>query len=133
MYLNKLTEEQKKLFIDLSIHASMANGIIDEKEKELIKAYCAEMEIEERYEAKYSNEDILNILPRICSRQQLRIIFLEVSALVLSDGALDTHENSFVKTIAEIAEVSDEEYQHIIDVLKELFKAYEETNTFINT
>ena len=36
MYLNRLNEEQKNLFIDLCIHASLANNNFADEEKNMI-------------------------------------------------------------------------------------------------
>lgn len=40
MYLNRLSGEQKRLFLDLCIHASKADGIFAEEEKQYIQQYC---------------------------------------------------------------------------------------------
>ena len=40
MYLNRLSGEQKELFLDLCIHASKADGIFAEEEKRYIQQYC---------------------------------------------------------------------------------------------
>ena len=40
MYLNRLSGEQKELFLDLCIHASKADGIFAEEEKQYIQQYC---------------------------------------------------------------------------------------------
>ena len=40
MYLNRLSGEKKILFLDLCIHASKADGIFAEEEKQYIQQYC---------------------------------------------------------------------------------------------
>ena len=40
MYLNRLSGEQKRLFLDLCIYASKADGIFAEEEKQYIQQYC---------------------------------------------------------------------------------------------
>ena len=40
MYLNRLSGEQKILFLDLCIYASKADGIFVEEEKQYIQQYC---------------------------------------------------------------------------------------------
>ena len=40
MYLNRLSGEQKELFLDLCIHASKADGIFAEEEKSLSGKLC---------------------------------------------------------------------------------------------
>ena len=45
MFLNQLSNKEKKAFINLSMMISKSNGVFDEAEQEKIQAYCTEMEI----------------------------------------------------------------------------------------
>ena len=45
MFLNQLSNKEKKAFINLSMMISKSNGVFDEAEQEMIQAYCKEMEI----------------------------------------------------------------------------------------
>ena len=103
MYLNKLNNEQKELFLDLSIHAAMSNNIFTDEEKVTVRQYCAEMNIAERYEAKLSNDEVLEKLSAISTKQEMRIVFMEITALVLSDNIFDEQEQAFVKKVAAAA------------------------------
>ena len=48
MFLNRLSNEQKELFLDLCIHASKADNDFAEDEKLVIDQYCDEMHINVR-------------------------------------------------------------------------------------
>ncbi len=43
MFLGKLNEEEKKLFLNLAVKVAEANGIVAEAEKNMINQYCLEM------------------------------------------------------------------------------------------
>ena len=131
MYLNRLNDEQKELFLDLCIHAAKGNEIVDENERETIKQYCAEMRIDERFQTTYSNEAILKKLSDISTKQEMRIVYIEIVALVLSDGILDKQEKGFIEELEKAAQVTEDERNQIIDLLNQLYMAYKEVDAFI--
>ncbi len=131
MYLNKLKSEQKELFLDLCIHAANVDDKFSDQEKETIQQYCAEMMIPERFEAKYSNEEVLEKLKAISYKNEMRIIFIEITALVLSDNVFDDKEKAFVDKIAELAELTEDDKKKIINLMKELYVVYNNLSGFI--
>jgi len=133
MYLNKLNNEQKELFLDLSIHAAMSNDIFTDEEKVTVRQYCAEMNIPERYEAKLSIDEVIEKLSTISTKQEMRIVFMEITALVLSDNIFDEQEQAFVKKVAAAAQVTDEEKDRIVDTVQELYVVYGNIARFINS
>ena len=44
MFLNQLSYQEKKMFLDLSIHVAKANNVLAAEEKALISGYCTEMQ-----------------------------------------------------------------------------------------
>ena len=133
MYLNRLNNEQKELFLDLSIHAAMSNNLFTDEEKVTVRQYCAEMNIPETYEAKLSNDEVLEKLSAISTKQEMRIVFMEITALVLSDNIFDEQEQAFVKKVAAAAQVTDEEKDRIVDTVQELYVVYGNIARFINS
>ena len=133
MYLNRLNNEQKELFLDLSIHAAMSNNLFTDEEKVTVRQYCVEMNIPERYEAKLSNDEVLEKLSAISTKQEMRIVFMEITALVLSDNIFDEQEQAFVKKVAAAAQVTDEEKDRIVDTVQELYVVYGNIARFINS
>ena len=132
MYLNKLKSEQKELFLDLCIHAAMVNDTFSDEEKKTIEQYCAEMMIPERFEAKYSNEEVLEKLKAMSYKNEMRIIFIEITALVLSDNVFDEKEKEFIDKIAEMAELTEDDKKKIINLMKELYVVYDNLSTIIS-
>ena len=48
MYLGNLSNDQKELFLDLSLSFMQCHGAVDEREKLLVRKYCEEMKTEYR-------------------------------------------------------------------------------------
>ena len=47
MLLNALQEKNRELFLEVCVHAAMANKVLEKEEQEMIFAYCREMNIPE--------------------------------------------------------------------------------------
>ncbi len=133
MYLNRLNDEQKDLFIDLCIHAAYANEKFVDEEKELINAYCDEMHLSDvRYESRKTLDDVTDRLTEISSKTELRIILLEIGALMLSDNVYDEHEQAFMKELAHRSGLTDKGLEEMFDCLKGLTSLYARIDTIIN-
>ena len=132
MYLNKLTNEQKELFLDLCIHAAMADNKFVDEEKDIIIEYCLEMGIPERYEIKTALDDVIEKLSAVSTKKEMRIVYMEIMALLLSDRVFDEKEKVFVEKIATVAEITDEEKEMILNAVQELFVVYGNISSFIN-
>ena len=132
MYLSRLDHKQKELFLDLCIHASMSDNEFSEEEKAIIFQYCAEMQLSDiRYEAKHSTDEVIEELVEISSPDELRIILMEITALVISDNACNQHEQRFMDKLVEKIGVSNEELSDLINSLNALSSVYEKINIFI--
>lgn len=125
MYLNRLNEEQKDLFIDLCIHAALANDKFVDEEKELINVYCDEMNITSvRYEANRSLDEVVEKLIGISTKEELRIIILEITALMISDKVYDEAERKFMKDLSAKADLSEDKQNEMLENLHKLTDIY---------
>lgn len=132
MYLNKLSSEQKELFLDLCVHASMANHVFHDKEKEYIKQYCEEMQLNKlRYTAVNDVESAINKMIEISSETELKIVIFELTALLLSDNEYDEMEKDFMEKMLVKANISNDVNTQIVNVIKKLTDIYSEINTLI--
>lgn len=97
MYLNKLNENQKGLFLQLVYAAAMANGEYVEQEKAIIETYCREMDTE--FDPKDATNDVdavISVLSSISTDEEKRIIVFEVMGLILADYTYDDAEKGFM-------------------------------------
>ena len=131
MFLNRLSNEQKEMFLDLCIHASKSNNNFDDDEKLIIEQYCDEMHIDVRFDEKLTLQEIAEKLPTISSKSDIRIVLLETASLLLSDNIYDESEKQFFESFAEKAGVSREELDGLIKTLGELTEVYSKINDFV--
>lgn len=125
MYLNQLTQEQKRLFLDLCIHAAGVDSDFDEKEKLAIQAYSEEMKIAlNSYNAEKSLDEDIDRINEISSPVAKRIISLELTALVMSDEVFNAFEQNFMHKINGKLGIPDSVYKQMISVIKDLSEVY---------
>ena len=104
MFLNNLEKTQKQLFIDLAIKAVEANDIIEIEEKNMLKCFALEMDVQPRYKTEKGIDEILGIL--------------------FSDGEFDDCENSFTKYMIHKFGLSDEWIEEMITLLNDYTSVY---------
>lgn len=132
MYLNKLSDEQKELFLDLSIHAAKADNDFAEEEKSYIEQYCAEMQISPvRYKSNNEFDHAVDKLIEISTQCELKIIALELTALMLADNNYDELEQKFMSKLLSKTGLSSGEHDKMIELLHNLSGIYGEINDLI--
>ncbi|MEL3908317.1 MAG: hypothetical protein P1P64_04810 [Treponemataceae bacterium] len=132
MYLNKLSGEQKELFLDICIHVAQVDNVLAEEEKQYIKDYVAEMQLEKvRYLPNNSFEKAVSSIKQISTPTELRIIFFEVVALALADIKLVEKEQEVIDGLLESFSLDEEFKDRAIASLKSLTDLYAEINALI--
>lgn len=132
MYLNKLSGEQKELFLDLCIHASLSNNDFDEIERSYISQYCEEMHIDTvRYTAKNDTDTAVKRLAEISSESEVKIVVFELMALILSDDVYDEMEQEFMNKVLAGLNVTREQNSRFADIIKELRLIYSKIDGLI--
>lgn len=120
MFLHLLQETNKTVFLKLCVHASLANDIFAEEEKELIHAYCREMNIKEHIpEQTETFEQIMEILSVQADSVEKNIIILEILGLLKADGIYDEKEEEFMKKLAAGMKVKEEvvsKYNSLLEI-----------------
>jgi len=101
MFLNVLSEENKKIFIDLAIVVACADDSFDPEEKDLIEAYKQEMGIEYYHpEVRTEINSIISNIVLSCTEKEKRIVVFEIIGLAKSDKIYDSREKELVNRIA---------------------------------
>ena len=132
MYLNKLSSEQKILFIDLCIHASLSNNNFDQLEKDTIDQYCQEMNLPEpRYTTSKSKEEVMSELVKISSKEELKIILLEITALILSDNIYDDFEKEFMNELLVATNIEVSVLEAMITQINKFKEVYQNINSIV--
>lgn len=132
MYLNKLNNEQKELFIDVCIHAAMSNQNFADAQKTLISEYFNEMNRSDvRYTADKDMETALSRLLEISSGTELRMIAIEIMALILSDQQFDEFEKEFMQNFVDKLHIDHEKIAEMHELLLNLMQAYKRIGEFV--
>lgn len=132
MYLNKLNNEQKELFIDVCIHAAMSNQNFADAQKTLISEYFNEMNRSDvRYTADKDLETALSRLLEISSGTELRMIAIEIMALILSDQQFDEFEKEFMQNFVDKLHIDHEKIAEMHELLLNLMQAYKRIGEFV--
>lgn len=131
MFLNHLEEKNKNQFLKLCMYAILSNGVFAKEEKEMLAAYCNEMNMPEC--TPDTSEPIDNILSEIAENTnstEKNIIILEILGLVKSDGVYDDREKKFMLKLERgigVKEDSLNKFNNLLDrymvVYKELYTA----------
>ena len=121
MFLNQLSFQEKKMFLDLSIHVAKANNVLSSEEKTMISAYCTEMELPPI--ELYDTEPLETVTSYFALADQhvKKIILLEIFGLVYADGDFDNAEITLVKKFAEEIGIDEEVYGNLHDAIKEYY------------
>lgn len=132
MYLNRLSGEQKELFLDLCIHASKADGSFAEEEKQYIQQYCIEMQLDNiRYSVNNDLDTVIKKIAEVSTAIDLKIILFEIAALVLSDNNFDKNEESLVDKLIKEFKLETEFKEKVIKKLTNLMDVYTGLNEMI--
>lgn len=132
MFLSELRNEQKELFLDLSIHLSMSDGKFSDSEKNTIRQMCKEMGIDERLKKKVEFDIALNRLSENATIREKRIILLEIAGIVMADGVYSPEEKTAVENIATALSVDYSHCEDAISLIKDLFVLYSKIGNFLS-
>lgn len=131
MYLGRLNAEQKNLFLDLCIHGANSNNDFADDEKEMVNAYCAEMQIPVRYIEESDFSSCVDRLIEISSKEDLRAILIELTAIILADDFCDDMEENFMQEFIKKVGISVSEYRQVSTLLTDLSVIYKQLNSFV--
>ena len=100
MFLNRLNQEEKVVFLKLAHHIARSDHDFSNLQKEIINGYCAEMQISD---IEYNDKDfnLETTLSKVNSLQSQKIILLEIMALIYSDDILQKEEQKILNTMIE--------------------------------
>ncbi len=120
MYLSRLSNEAKELFLDLSIHAADANREFSDSEKNVIDSYCKEMDLPKSdYSAKRDLDEVLEGL-KVCTNEEKNIIFIEILGLLGSDDIYDVLEKNFISNLQKSFDFENGKLFEIMYALRQL-------------
>ena len=132
MYLALLNEKEKNLFLDFAQFLSASDGNIGVEEVEMLKAYCAEMNISTQF--KKSSKSVENIIEEINSvsdDRSKKIIIFELIGLALSDSCYDESEKRLITEAIQIFDMDENYIQECEKVITEYISVQNRVNNLI--
>lgn len=107
MFLNRLTEEQKKAFLAIAMKLIGADGVLDPRERRMIEGMRYEM-------GMYSDTDlptgyVEDLAKAFDTRESQVAMMLESIALVYADEEYANEEEKIMRELALIFNFSEEE------------------------
>lgn len=121
MFLNQLSYQEKKMFLDLSIHVAKANDELAAEEKAMISEYCNEMQLPaiEIFETE-PLETVLDYFA-LADMHIKKIVLLEIYGLAFVDGGYDDEEVKVVDKYIKATGISEEDNNMTKDLIEEYF------------
>ena len=101
MFLDRLNNKEKEMFLDLAVYAAQANGVVEEAEKEAIMGYCKEMGVPFYDISKlHPFQEITDFFSAL-TKEKKRIVVFEIMGLCATDGETDEVESAFINKFAD--------------------------------
>ena len=122
MFLNQLSYQEKKMFLDLSIHVAKANDELAANEKAMISEYCTEMQLPpiELYETEPFGTTIDYFA--LAEEKIKKIVLLELLGLAYVDGTYDESELKLIKKYTEAVGIDEDSYAKINTAIQSYYK-----------
>lgn len=132
MLLIKLSEENKKHYLNLSLCLAKADGIFSDSEKKLIDAQCAEMGIgNNNYNEELSCKDVCDKIKNTATNAEKKIMFMELVSLALVDEEFVEEEKAFVEQVRGLLDIPEEVSEQAIDIISNIIKYTKTLENFI--
>lgn len=125
MFLNLLNNSQKRLFLELAVRATEANGVVEIEEKNMLKEFALEMQETPVYSTEKSTEDLLKLIKKDSSEKSLKIVVFEILGIMYSDKVYDSEEKEFIDNMVKAFELPQdlpEKYNQLIVRYASLYK-----------
>ena len=124
MFLNNLSDEEKKSFLTLAKEFILVDGELSPEEEDLVRVMKAEMNIEEGYpEGQMTRQQLFK---KFDSRRSQVSAIIEMQGLGYANMEYHTQEKAFVQEMADTFGISDEELNVIDDwVVRQVAMLYE--------
>lgn len=131
MFLNELKANEKDAFLELARLAAESNGIISSEQRALLEMYGHEMKIDHSVQ-KVAVSSSLEALAKIFGDKSKNIVFIELLALICSDGVYDELEKEFVNKLMSNFGFEQDKCERYIRWVKEINALYAEGLKLIN-
>ena len=128
----KLSDSNKKYYLNLSLYLAKSDGMFSDVEKKLIDTQCAEMGIDNNgYKEELDFEELCQKLRTSTTNNEKKIIFIELISLAFVDEEFADEEKEFVEQVKKMLEIPDEVANQAIDIISNIVKYTKTLEEFV--
>lgn len=132
MFLNRLNNEEKVIFLKLAIAVIQADGRLEESEKSFIAEYSREMGLESYdLNEKIEPQELAEKIEKNSSDSVKRIFLLELTALANVDGEFEKSEKYLILSFLKIFGFEDSFLDECLKILDEYNIVSKKLVTFV--
>ena len=132
MYLDRIGEAEKVLFLQLAKAVCEADGSYGDAEKLMVQAYCREMQIEDKKESvSKSVEEIMKDLAALSDEKESRMIVFELVGLAYADKMFSSQERELISKLTKIFNIEDSYIQKCEGVIKQYLHIQAKMNQLV--
>lgn len=132
MFLVNLSEKEKQLFLQASLHISHSDELFSEEEKLVIATLCQEMAIPVSYEILQPLDDVLNELKQIASPRIKKCIVFELAGVVMADEVYADAEKALMARISSALGVDSEVTEESVRLITQMSEIYKSASKLIS-
>lgn len=130
--LMKLSDSNKKYYLNLSLYLAKSDGMFSDVEKKLIDTQCAEMGIDNNgYKEELDFEELCQKIRTSTTNNEKKIIFIELISLAFVDEEFADEEKEFVEQVKKMLEIPDEVANQAIDIISNIVKYTKTLEEFV--
>lgn len=131
MFLYKLSNTEKHLFLDLEIYMAMIDGEFNDAEKRMIDLHAVEMRVDHnQYTPEKSIDEVRSSIKRLDTRTK-RVFFFELIATVMSDGVYTSDEKTLIENLAVMFDIDNDDIDNAFKTIQMLKNGYENAIAFV--
>ena len=128
----KLSDSNKKYYLNLSLYLAKSDGMFSDVEKKLIDTQCAEMGIDNTgYKEELDFEELCQKIRTSTTNNEKKIIFIELISLAFVDEEFADEEKEFVEQVKKMLEIPDEVANQAIDIISNIVKYTKTLEEFV--
>jgi len=129
MWLNALTDEQRRTLLGLAHNVVVSDGLLDPNEEFMLDAFKREMDLSPRIEADYVELDGIEKI--FSTRRSRAIALLNLLRLSYVDGAFEVEEECLLKEVSRAFGLSEAEFQLLDNWVRRLVALEQEAQSFM--
>jgi hypothetical protein len=129
MFLNKLSLNQRRVFLGLANRILIIDNSVDGAEISYLHKICAEMSIDLHDGQEFPLETLNEVFPK---DEEKRLVIIELMALAQSNEEFHEYEKEFIEKVINAFGIDNSIIEEIETLVKEYFAIHKKLANFID-